>query len=284
MDEAGYIRAGSHEVADFLAVHRTAVITGAGLSTDSGIPDYRSPGAPKRTPMTWQEFESSEERQRRYWTGAAVGWRRFDEIEPNVGHVALARLEQAGRVNGVATQNVDGLHLRAGSRRVVELHGHLRTVRCLECGTEEDRHSLVARMREADPRILAAAAEAEGNPDGDAQIPQVLVDELAIPTCLVCGGQLAPNIVMFGQFVRGEDARAAEQLVNEADAVLIVGSSLTVNTAVRLVHRAHRQGKPTAIVNRGATPVDHLAAFRVDAGISDVVAGAADLLLKTAPN
>ncbi|NLB46170.1 MAG: NAD-dependent deacetylase, partial [Microbacteriaceae bacterium] len=133
VDESGYVRAGAEELADFLASRSAAVITGAGLSTDSGIPDYRSPNAPKRTPMTWQDFEGSEERRKRYWSGAAIGWRRFDKFSPNAGHRALAQLEISGHVRGIATQNVDGLHLRAGSKRVIELHGHLRSVRCLEC-------------------------------------------------------------------------------------------------------------------------------------------------------
>ncbi|MGO1544295.1 MAG: Sir2 family NAD-dependent protein deacetylase [Gulosibacter sp.] len=281
MDEAGYIRAGAEELADFLASHVSAVITGAGLSTDSGIPDYRSPGAPKRTPMTWQDFTGSQERRRRYWSGAALGWSKFEEYSPNVGHLALAELEASGRVNGIATQNVDGLHLRAGSRRVIELHGHLRSVRCLDCGAQEPRDEIVARLRTLNPAIAPIAHQAEQNPDGDAEIPQAIVDEFQIPTCLVCRGMLAPNVIMFGQFVRAEDSRAAEHLVNEAEALVVIGSSLAVNTAVRLVHRAHRQGKPLAIVNRGATPVDHLASFRVDAGISEVVAGAQEMLAAT---
>lgn len=279
MDEAGYIRAGAEELADFLAARNAAVITGAGLSTDSGIPDYRSPGAPKRTPMTWQEFTSSAQRRRRYWLGAALGWRRFDTFEPNAGHLALARLEAAGRVRGIATQNVDGLHLRAGSKRVVELHGHLRSVRCLDCGTEVARDEIVERIRRENPVVAQAERTAEQNPDGDAQVSEEALARFTIPHCLVCGGMLAPNVVMFGQFVRAEVARAAEQLVNEADSAVVIGSSLAVNTAVRLLHRAHRQGKPIAMVNRGATPLDHLAVFRVDAGISAVVAGAAAILL-----
>lgn len=278
MEPSGYVRAGAEEVADLLRARRMAVITGAGMSTDSGIPDYRSPGAPKRTPMTWQQFLASEERRRRYWAGAALGWRRFDDVHPNRGHLALAAFEHRGLVAGVATQNVDGLHQRAGSRNVVELHGHLRTVRCLECGAEEDRDALVRRLRREHPAVLECSRSAEGNPDGDAEIPADVLAEFEVPVCLVCGGMLAPNIVMFGQFVRPQDARAAELLVNRADALLVAGSSLAVNTAVRLVHRAHRQGKPIAIVNRGATPCDGLAQFRVDAGVSEVLDGARALL------
>lgn len=278
MDQAGYIRAGAEELAEFLAIRSAAVITGAGLSTDSGIPDYRSPGAPKRTPMTWQDFTGSDERRQRYWAGAAVGWKRFDAVHPNPGHIALARMETAQFVRGIATQNVDGLHFLAGSRRVIELHGHMRSVRCLDCGTEVPRGELIMRMREQNPDLEVLTKQIEQNPDGDAQVSDELVAHMLVPVCLVCGGMLAPNVVMFGQFVRQEDSLAATQLVNEADSVIVVGSSLTVNTAVRLIHRAHRQGKPIAIINRGATPLDHLAAFRVDAGISEVVAGAADLL------
>lgn len=278
MDHAGYVRAGAEELADFLASRSAAVITGAGLSTDSGIPDYRSPGSPARTPMTWQEFQSSEERRRRYWSGAALGWSRFDSFLPNPGHYALAQLETARRVSGIATQNVDGLHLKAGSRRVIELHGHLRSVRCLDCGTEVTRAEIVKRMRETNPALASLTQSAQENPDGDAEVTDSLIEQFVIPVCALCGGMLAPNVVMFGQFVRPEDSRAAQQLVNESDSVVVVGSSLAVNTAVRLLHRAHRQGKPIAMVNRGATPLDHLAAFRVDAGISEVVAVAAELL------
>ncbi|WP_225735740.1 Sir2 family NAD-dependent protein deacetylase [Gulosibacter chungangensis] len=278
MDHSGYVRAGAEELADFLAARTAAVITGAGLSTDSGIPDYRSPGAPIRTPMTWDAFQASAERRRRYWSGAALGWPRFDRFAPNPGHFALADLESVGRISGIATQNVDGLHQRAGSQRVIELHGHLRTVRCLDCGTEVSRQDIVTRILADNPDLASLAQTATENPDGDAQVDEAVVANFVIPTCAVCGGMLAPNVVMFGQFVRPEDSRAAEHLVNESDSILVVGSSLAVNTAVRLLHRAHRQGKPIAMVNRGATPLDHLAAFRVDAGISEVLAGAAKLL------
>lgn len=261
-------------LAAFLDGRRTAVLTGAGLSTDSGIPDYRSPGRPVRTPMTWQEFAGSDERRRRYWAGAAIGWPRFDAARPNAGHRAIAELERAGLAVGVATQNIDGLHLEAGSRRVVELHGHLRSVRCVDCGSVEPRAALLQRMRDDNPRVAHVVDGVEGNPDGDAQIPPALVDEFRIPRCRACGGMLAPQVVMFGQHVEPADTAAAARLVDEADAVLVAGSSMAVNTGVRLVHRARRAGLPLAVCNRGPTRVDDDAALRIEGGTSETLAAA----------
>lgn len=262
---------GEAELAELLRTHRAAVLTGAGMSTDSGIPDYRSPGRPVRTPMTWQEFSESEERRRRYWAGAAVGWPKFDRARPNAGHLALAALERDGEVTGVATQNIDSLHTLAGSRHVIELHGHLRSVRCTSCGTIEPRDSLLARMRAANPMLREIDGDLEANPDGDAAIPAALVDSFRIPVCLVCGGMLAPNVVMFGQLANGRDTAAAAELVDGSEALLVIGSSLAVNTGVRLVHRARRAGKPVAIVNRGPTAADGLAAIRIEGGASAVL-------------
>lgn len=271
-----YEAAGAEEIAEVLATQPAAVLTGAGVSTDSGIPDYRSPGAPRRKPMTWQEFLGSEAAQRRYWSGAAKGWRRMREYEPNAGHLALAALERAGYVIGIATQNVDSLHRSAGSQRVIELHGHLRTVHCLPQGHVETADSLLARIR-ADNPWLDTQLVTEG-PDGDAAIPDHLVDAFELPRCLECGGAMAPDVVMFGNFVTAENNRAVTDLVNTADSLLAVGTSLVVNTGVKMVHRARRQGKPVMLVNRGATPVDALAQFRVDGSTSAVLHRVAELL------
>lgn len=273
---APYEAAGAEEIAEILATQAAAVLTGAGISTDSGIPDYRSPGAPKRNPMTWQQFLESEAAQRRYWSGAAKGWRRMGRFEPNAGHLALAALEAGGYVVGIATQNVDSLHRRAGSKHVIELHGHLRTVHCLPHGHVETADSLLARIR-ADNPWLADERVTEG-PDGDAAIAEELVDTFVLPRCLECGGAMAPDVVMFGNFVSAENNRAATQLMNRADALLVVGTSLVVNTGVKMVHRARRQGKPVMLVNRGATPVDALAQFRVDGSTSAVLERVAELL------
>jgi NAD-dependent SIR2 family protein deacetylase len=226
--------------------------------------------------MTWQTFLGSEAAQRRYWSGAANGWERMQRFSPNAGHLALAALERAGYVRGVATQNVDSLHLRAGSRRVVELHGHLRTVHCLPHGHVETADSLLSRIRAENPWVSDEAAY--DNPDGDAAIADDLVDTFVLPRCLECGGVLAPDVIMFGNVVAPENNRAATRLMNEADSLLVVGTSLVVNTGVKMVHRARRQGKPVMLVNRGATPVDALAQFRVDGSTSTVLERVAELL------
>lgn len=265
-------------LAELLDGRRTAVLTGAGLSTDSGIPDYRAPGRPVRTPMTWQEFVESEERRRRYWAGAAIGWPRFDRARPNEGHLALAALERSGHLVGIATQNIDSLHHAAGSQRVVELHGHLRSVRCTVCGAIEPRAALLERMRRENPRVAHVVDGVEGNPDGDAQIPPALVDAFRVPVCGECGGMLAPRVVMFGQHVDAVDSAAAGALVDEAEALLVAGSSMTVNTGVRLVHRARRAGIPVAVVNRGPTRVDAEARLRIEGGTSEVLDAVARML------
>ncbi|KAB1650572.1 NAD-dependent deacetylase [Pseudoclavibacter endophyticus] len=261
---------------------RVAVLTGAGLSTDSGIPDYRGDGSkPRRTPMTAQRFVSDEADRKRYWAGSALGWKRMRDVQPNAGHVALARLEAAGVVAGVATQNVDSLHQRAGTKRLIELHGHLRTVSCLRCGTPETRESLDARLRQLNPWLPADLDEVPLNPDGDAEVARV--DEMVVPACLVCGGMLKPDVVFFGEFVRPENREAAEALVDDADVLLSVGSSLVVNTGRRLIHRARRADKPVAIINRGPTAADHEAELRVEGGTSEVLAALAARLRVPAP-
>ena len=262
---------GVAELVDLARTHRLAVLTGAGISTESGIPDYRSPGRPVRTPMTWQEFSGSPERRRRYWAGAAVGWPKFDRARPNRGHLALAALERAGIVTGVATQNIDGLHALAGSERVIELHGHLRSVRCTACGRTEPREELLARMRESNPMLRDVDERIEGNPDGDATLPTAFIEAFRVPVCRQCGGMLAPQVVMFGQLVDERDTLAAAELVDDSDALLVVGSSLAVNTGLRLVHRARRRNRPVAIVNRGPTAADRLATIRVSGGTGAVL-------------
>lgn len=267
-------------LADLLRGRRTAVLTGAGISTDSGIPDYRGDGSrPRRDPMTVERFLGSERDRRRYWAGSAIGWARFDAAAPNPGHLALAELERLGAVLGVATQNVDSLHFRAGSYRVVEVHGHLRTASCRNCRTAEPRDRLAARIRELNPWFDPDPAKHEIRPDGDAEVGDL--ERFVVPECLVCGGLLKPDVVFFGEFAKTEATRAAEQLVDEADALLVAGTSLVVNTGVRMVHRARRRGIPVAIVNRGETGVDALADLVLDAGTSETLAALAERLLPT---
>ncbi|WP_029149691.1 Sir2 family NAD-dependent protein deacetylase [Microbacterium indicum] len=260
---------------DALSGRRLAVLTGAGVSTDSGIPDYRGEGAPPRTPMTWHDYSSSDAARRRYWIGSHLGWKAFTAPVPNAGHAALASLERDGIVNGIVTQNVDGLHLRAGSTRVVELHGTMRRVYCLDCGQVFDRRDIGERIERDNPWISVPDSVPLG-PDGDvdpgADLP------FAIPDCTVCGGRLKPDVVFFGEFIPAERFRAAEQLVNAADALLVAGSSLVVNSGIRLVERARRRRLPIVVVNRGTTKGDGRATVKVDGGTSEALARFAEAL------
>jgi len=254
--------------ADALAGHRVAVLTGAGVSTDSGIPDYRGKGAPVRTPMTAQQFLADDTSRRRYWVGSHLGWRTFAAAAPNEGHRALAALEQAGIASGVITQNVDGLHVRAGSRRVVELHGTMRRVSCLHCGQVFDRRDLAVRIERDNPWITVPE-NVELGPDGDV-LPGAS-DGFVIPDCSVCGGMLKPEVVFFGEYIPLEKFREAEQLVRSSTALLIAGSSLVVNSGIRLLDRARRRRLPVVIVNRGETRGDSRATVKIDAGTSEVL-------------
>jgi NAD-dependent SIR2 family protein deacetylase len=251
-----------------LSGRRIAVLTGAGVSTDSGIPDYRGKGAPVRTPMTVEQFLSSDSARRRYWVGSHLGWRAFAASEPNGGHLALADLEHSGIATGVITQNVDGLHLRAGSRHVVELHGTMRRVFCTHCGQVFDRRDLAQRVEAENPWILVPESVPLG-PDGDV-LPESTTG-FRIPSCTVCDGMLKPDVVFFGEFIPAEKFREAEQLVRPSDALVIAGSSLVVNSGIRLLERARRRRLPIVIVNRGATRADSRATVKVDAGTSDVL-------------
>ena len=259
-----------------LAGRRIAVLTGAGLSTDSGIPDYRGEGAPVRTPMTFTQFLSDTNYRKRYWAGSQLGWKRFDGAEPNAGHRALASLELQGGVNGVITQNVDGLHLRAGSQRVVDLHGSMDRVRCLSCGQLYARADIAARLEELNPWLATVTPEELG-PDGDVTIDDV--DGFEVPACSACGGVLKPDIVFFGEFVPREKFIEASALVQKADALLIAGSSLVVNSGIRLLDHATRRHIPVLIVNRGVTKGDGRATLKIDAGATETLVGLRDRLL-----
>jgi len=253
---------------DALAGRRIAVLTGAGVSTDSGIPDYRGKGSPTRTPMTAQQFLSSDAARRRYWVGSHLGWKAFAASAPNGGHEALADLERLGVATGVVTQNVDGLHLRAGSRRVVELHGTMRRVLCTHCGQIFDRRDLESRL-EADNPWIAVPDGVRLGPDGDV-LPES-TDGFVVPVCSVCGGVLKPDIVFFGEYIPVAKFQEAEQLVRSSDGLLVAGSSLVVNSGIRLVERARRRKLPVVIVNRGETRADARATVKVDAGTTEVL-------------
>ncbi|ROS73732.1 NAD-dependent SIR2 family protein deacetylase [Curtobacterium sp. PhB130] len=268
---------GLDEVVGLLAGKRVAVLSGAGLSTDSGIPDYRGEGRRVRKPMTFQEFRADPAKRQRYWAGSHLGWRTFAAARPNAGHKALAALEASGVVSGVITQNVDGLHLRAGSRRVVEIHGSMDRALCLTCGQVFARADLARTIDGLNPWIDEPGSVLL-QPDGDVEITEV--DRFVVPDCSVCGGMLKPDVVFFGEFVPTEKFSESVSIVADADALLVVGSSLTVNSGVRLVDHAARRKHPVVIVNRGDTRSDRRAAVKVDAGTTEtLVALAARLAL-----
>lgn len=259
---------GIDETVALLAGRRFAVLTGAGVSTDSGIPDYRGEGAPKRTPMTFQQFLADDRFRKRYWAGSHLGYRRFAAARPNEGHRALARLESAGAANGVITQNVDGLHKQAGSQRVVDLHGSMDRVLCLVCGQVFAREAITARIDAANPWLDTEGA-VEIAPDGDAIVADV--DAFVVPDCTVCGGHLKPDVVFFGEFIPAEKYREASALVRSADALVIAGSSLVVNSGIRLLEEARRRRLPIVIVNRGETKGDLRATIKLNGGTTETL-------------
>ena len=269
-------RAAVEQAIELLRGRRVAVLTGAGVSTDSGIPDYRGVGAPVRTPMTYSQFLSDEPYRKRYWAGSHLGWPRFASAGPNAGHRSLAKLEHGGVVTGVVTQNVDGLHLRAGSRRVVDLHGSLDRVTCLHCGQTFDRGAVADRITRLNPWL--AGADATMNPDGDAEVSDV--SRFEVPECSVCGGTLKPDIVFFGEFVPPVKFEEARGIVARSDALLVLGSSLVVNSGMRLVGLAAKKRIPTIIVNRGETKADSRAALKIDAGTTETLAAISEALLR----
>ncbi|TFC64672.1 NAD-dependent deacetylase [Cryobacterium sp. TMT2-15-1] len=262
-------------VAEVLRGRHIAVLTGAGLSTDSGIPDYRGKGAPVRTPMNFQTFVGDERARKRYWAGSHLGWHRFRSAEPNLGHRSLARLEQSGLISGVITQNVDGLHTRAGSRHVVDLHGSLDLVVCLDCGQAFGRDSVAARLEAANPTLMLPG-DVRTAPDGDAEVSDI--DGFTIPDCTVCGGMLKPNVVFFGELVPTVKFTEATALVTGAEALVIAGSSLFVNSGIRLLEQARRRKLPIVVINRGETKGDGRALLKLEAGTSESLAGLADRL------
>ncbi|MFC5432423.1 Sir2 family NAD-dependent protein deacetylase [Microbacterium suwonense] len=275
-DQGRDLRGGLERAAALLDGRRVAVLTGAGISTDSGIPAYRGVGAQTRAnPMTIQTYLADEAARRRYWLGGHLGWRAFTSPAPNDGHLALARLERAGSVHGIVTQNVDGLHLRAGSTRVVEIHGTMHRVLCLHCGQVFDRRAVAERLEELNPWVRSPES-IKLNPDGD--VTPASIEGFVIPVCTLCGGMLKPEVVFFGEFVPAARFRAAESVVNAADALLVAGTSLAVNSGIRIIERARRGGIPLVIVNHEPTRADAWADTVIAGGTSPVLSGLADLL------
>lgn len=264
------------DVVSLLAGHRLAVLTGAGVSTDSGIPDYRGPDSPQRTPMTFQQFTGDEGFRRHYWARNHVGWRHVHRTIPNAGHRALAAMEHRGVVSGLITQNVDLLHEAAGSTHVIDLHGRYDRVRCLSCGTVIPRSELAERLDLLNPGFVDAVADIEIAPDADAVIEQT--SHFRIADCSRCGGMLKPDIVYFGENVPRERVDRAYAMVDDGDALLVAGSSLTVQSGLRFVRHAAQTGKPIVVVNRGATRGDKYAAVTLDAGTSETLTDLSETL------
>lgn len=254
---------GTAELAAFVNAHpRLFVLTGAGCSTDSGIPDYRDgAGAWKRRqPMTFQEFQRSEAARRRYWARSMRGWPAVAAARPNAAHAALASLERQGRVSMLVTQNVDGLHQAAGSRRVIDLHGRLDRAICLDCGSPVDRGDWQRTLCRANPE---AAVDGGIAPDGDADVDDAAVAGFRVPPCAACGGVIKPDVVFFGENVSKARVARVRRHLDAADAVLVVGSSLMVWSGYRFVRAAAERGLPVAAVNIGRTRADELLDLKV---------------------
>lgn len=253
------------DVAALLERGNVLVLTGAGISTDSGIPDYRGPDGTRRvTPMQYAEFLGSSQARQRYWARSYVGWQRFNLARPNSGHEAVARLQRNGLVGPVITQNVDGLHQQAGATEVEELHGSLARVVCLTCGDRSSRWDLDERMREANPTYTVTSDEIR--PDGDIVLNELDVDAFRIPLCLVCGHDtLKPDVVFFGESVPKPLVEKCFRLTEEASALVVLGSSLKVMSGYRFVRRAAALDIPVAIITRGPTRGDAEATVQVDA-------------------
>lgn len=266
-------------LAGWLRRHRRIfVLTGAGCSTGSGIPDYRDRnGDWKRAPpVTYQALVGDPAMYRRYWARSTVGWPHFSAAMPNEAHFALARLESAGRVSLLLTQNVDGLHQRAGSTGVLDLHGRLDVVGCLQCGDRIDRSALQARLAGDNPGWEAGLARAA--PDGDADLDDAAVARFVPPRCHACDGLLKPDVVFFGENVPRERVLRAKRALEASDALLVAGSSLMVYSGFRFARMAAEAGLPIAILNRGRGRADDLAALRVDDDVGTALVGALAVL------
>ena len=271
---AAWLRARSH----------VTVITGAGVSTESGIPDYRDgDGNWKRSPpVQYRDFVESDAVRRRYWARSFVGWPMFAAARPSTAHVALARLESTGRIAQIVTQNVDRLHQRAGSRNVIDLHGRLDVVRCLAFNHRFDRDEFQMRLRDANPDWDVSPARIA--PDGDADLEGIDFSRFNVPACPVCGGMLKPDVVFYGESVPRETTAAALAAIESADGVLVAGSSLMVWSSFRLVRAAVARGIEVVAVNRGRTRGDDLFAFKLDRECGEVLDATLDALHPPAPS
>ncbi len=241
------------------------VLTGAGISTDSGIPDYRGQGRVARHPMTFDSFMGSADAQIRYWARSFVGWSRINEARPNAGHQVLAHAERSGRLDYLITQNVDGLHQAAGSKNVVDLHGRLDRVICMNCKKVISRIEMDQMLSALNPSVRKDVT-VEFSPDGDAEIEAA--SNFVVPGCPSCGGVLKPDVVFFGENVPSDRAEFALSRLEAAEALLVAGTSLTVNSGLRFVRAAAKANKPVVIVNIGQTKGDELASAKIEANTS----------------
>jgi len=271
--------AAAERLCDFLAHHKgVTVLTGAGCSTESGIPDYRDEQGQwkHRQPMVFASFMSRAVNRQRYWAQSFSGWERMSAAQPNPAHLAIAELEQREYVSCVVTQNVDSLHQRAGSREVIDLHGVLRQVRCVTCRVVVARHRFQQQLANANPAWHAFATRLA--PDGDAKLSREDFASFVVPDCAVCGGILKPDVVFFGESVAKPLVSRVHEQVDRSAALLVVGSSLMVFSGYRFVRSAHAAGKPVTIVNRGTTRADDLATHKLSGNCAEILPLAVQLL------
>jgi NAD-dependent SIR2 family protein deacetylase len=260
-------------LSEFVEAHkRLFVLTGAGVSIASGIPGYRDLNGNwmRAQPIQWQAFRESEHARRRYWARSMVGWPMLAQAQPNAAHHALAQLGAAGRISRLVTQNVDGLHQRAGSTDVVELHGSIDEVLCLDCGARHTRAAIQTLLLRDNPALADASAAASA--DGDAHLEWDALDCFRVPTCVHCGGMLKPGVVFFGESVPRERVEAAGQALQAADAMLVVGSSLMVFSGYRFCMWAAKAGTPIAAINIGMTRADALLSLKVQLPCGEALA------------
>jgi NAD-dependent SIR2 family protein deacetylase len=267
------------QLAEFLNRHRRVlVLTGAGISTASGIPGYRDEEGVRRgrAPIQGPEFRRSDAVRRRYWARSMVGWPVLAGAQPNPGHQAMAQLERAGHLHMTITQNVDGLHQRAGSERLIELHGNIHLVRCLDCRRVYERAAIQQRLAQDNSAMLAASAQPL--PDGDAHVEPEALEDFTVPACEQCGGVLQPDVVFFGDNVPPERTSAALDAMEEADALLVVGSSLVVFSGYRFCRLAAQAGKPIAAINAGKTRADDLISLKIAQPAQEILPQLASVL------
>jgi NAD-dependent SIR2 family protein deacetylase len=275
----------SDQLNQFIERHRRLfVLTGAGISTASGIPDYRDNSGEwkHQKPMDYRDFVASNAARQRYWSRSYFGWQRFSQASPNAAHSAIARLEKLGHLAGTVTQNVDGLHQRAGSRQVVELHGSLATVTCLGCGHSMARATMQQALLGRNPQLSTVAGEMA--PDGDARLQTFDESKLDIPGCESCAGVVKPAVVFFGEAVPPARVQHCRELLAGCDAVLVVGSSLMVYSGFRFIREAAQLGIPIAAINRGKTRADELLTYKFELDCTTALATALQHITCDPPN